>query len=70
MSTVRQPLAQLGQEALAALSSSMQDSPDLQIPMHTRKFAPELVVRQSTAAPAAPAAPAGAVLRLPAATAK
>jgi LacI family transcriptional regulator len=50
LATVRQPLAQLGQEALAALSSSMVGSPELQIPIHPRKFAPELIVRQSTAA--------------------
>jgi DNA-binding LacI/PurR family transcriptional regulator len=50
LTTVRQPLAQLGQEALAALSSSMASSLDLQIPIHSRRFAPELVARQSSSA--------------------
>jgi LacI family transcriptional regulator len=49
LTTVRQPLAHLGQEALAALSSTMAGSPELQIPIHPRKFAPELIARESTA---------------------
>jgi DNA-binding LacI/PurR family transcriptional regulator len=66
LTTVRQPLAQLGQEALAALSSSMASSLDLQIPIHSRRFAPELVARQSSAAlsdaAASTAAPAPAAV--------
>jgi DNA-binding LacI/PurR family transcriptional regulator len=65
LTTVRQPLAQLGQEALAALSSSMASSLDLQIPIHSRQFAPDLIARQSSAA----LADAGASTAAPAAAA-
>jgi DNA-binding LacI/PurR family transcriptional regulator len=47
LTTVRQPLSQLGHEAMAALSNSMQEPVSLQVPILSRQFAPELVVRQS-----------------------
>jgi LacI family transcriptional regulator len=49
LTTVRQPLVQLGYEAMAGLSNAMQEPPNGHIPIHSRKFAPELVIRRSSA---------------------
>lgn len=60
MTTIRQPLMQLGHEAMTALVHSAQESDGQGNEMLTsRKFLPELVVRQSSLAAAPVAAAAG-----------
>ena len=55
MTTIRQPLMQLGHEAMTALFNSAQESDGQgDDTLTSRKFTPELIVRQSSlsAAPA------------------
>jgi LacI family transcriptional regulator len=57
MTTVRQPLMQLGYDAMAALFNSAQESDGQgNETLRSRKFAPELIVRQSSLATAPAAA--------------
>ena len=55
MTTLRQPLLQLGEDAAVALLERMSEPSGARVSLTNRVVAPELVLRKSAAGPAAPA---------------